>query len=98
MHAGLPILSTATDGPREVLRDQPAQLVPVNDAPALGRAMRLALAPLRGGLHGQRQAVRYDTSAYDRAQSVRQVQGFYAELLTPKAQNQSLPSIIPAHA
>ena len=96
MHAGLPILSTATEGPREVLRDQPAQLIPVNDAPALGRALRLALAPLRGGLHGQRERVRYDTSAYDRAQAVRQMQSFYAELLA--AQAQTVPNALPVHA
>ncbi len=96
MHAGLPILSTATEGPRELLRDQPAQLIPVNDAPALGRALRLALVPLRGGLHGQRERVRYDTSAYDRAQAVRHVQGFYAELLA--VQTQEVPNALPVHA
>ncbi|MBV8503866.1 MAG: glycosyltransferase family 4 protein [Paucibacter sp.] len=98
MQAGLPIISTATEGPLEVLRDQPAQLVPVNDAPALGRAVRLALAPLRGGLHGKRERVRYDTRGYDRAHAVRQMQNFYADLLTARVQTRTMPGIVPAHA
>jgi len=98
MKAGLPVLSTATEGPLELLRDQPAVLVPIDNVPALGRAMRSALAALRGGIHGQRQPVRYDIGAYDRQSAVRQVIGFYGELLAPRAQAQRLPSVLAAHA
>jgi glycosyltransferase involved in cell wall biosynthesis len=99
MKAGLPVLSTATEGPRELLRDQPGVLVPINQAPALGRALRNALAGLRGGMHGQREPVRYNISAYDRQNAVRQVIGFYGELLAPRSQAQhAMPSGMPVHA
>jgi len=99
MKAGLPVLSTATEGPRELLRDQPGVLVPINQAPALGRALRNALAGLRGGQHGQREPVRYNISAYDRQNAVRQVIGFYGELLAPRSQAQhAMPSGMPVHA
>jgi len=98
MKAGLPVLSTATEGPLELLRDQPGVLVPINNAPALGRAMRSALATLRGGLHGEREPVRYNIGAYDRQNAVRQVIGFYGELLAPRAHAQRMPTALPAHA
>ena len=81
MRAGLPIISTATQGPREMLANQPATLVPIADVPAMGRSLQLALSPLRGSTHSQRPRVHYDLSAYDRSRAVGQVLSFYGDLV-----------------
>lgn len=78
MRAGLPIISTATQGPQEMLAGQPATLVPVGDVQALGRALAAQLAlPAGPG----RRRLSYDTSAYQREEAVQRVLGFYRELL-----------------
>ncbi|MDN3919306.1 glycosyltransferase [Roseateles violae] len=82
MRAGLPILATETQGPREMLREQPSgDLLPVGNVPALGRALEDALVGLRRqGHHGQRPRIAYALEAYQRDEAVRQVLSFYAEV------------------
>jgi glycosyltransferase involved in cell wall biosynthesis len=82
MRAGLPIISTTTQGPREMLAEQPATLVPIADVPAMGRALQRALSTLRGSVHGQRPRPHYELGAYDRGRAVGQVLSFYDDLLT----------------
>lgn len=84
MRAGRPVLSTATQGPREMLAGQPARLVPVEDAPALGRAMAEELARLRPLSRAER-AVGYATSAYDRSNAVARTLGFYRDVIQHRA-------------
>lgn len=81
MRAGLPIISSETDGPREMLQGQPARLVPIADAMALGHAMGETLGELR---HTRRR-VSYDMRAYDRGHAVDQVETFYRDVLAVRA-------------
>lgn len=92
MRAGLPILSTATQGPTEMLAGQPATLVPVGDAVALGRALRERLAALRPqpGQSVDRQRVDYCLSAYERPQAVARVIAFYGDVLSRRAKASSV--------
>jgi glycosyltransferase involved in cell wall biosynthesis len=80
MRARLPVLATATQGPLEMLAGQPARLVKVNDADALGRAIAEELARLRA-LPAAARAVRYDTAAYDRSRAVARTLAFYRQVL-----------------
>lgn len=80
MRAGRPVLSSATQGPREMLAGQPARLVPVDDAQALGRALAEELARLRP-LAPQARSVRYATAAYDRSNAVARTLGFYRDVM-----------------
>lgn len=80
LRAGRPVLSTATQGPREMLAGQPARLVPVADVLALGLAMAEELARLRP-LPREARAVRYDTAAYDRSQAVARTLAFYRDVM-----------------
>lgn len=84
MRAGRPVLSTATQGPREMLAGQPARLVPVGDAQLLGRAIAEELVRLRS-LAPQQRAVRYATAAYDRANAVARTLGFYRDVMLHRA-------------
>lgn len=85
MRAGRPVLSTATQGPQEMLAGQPARLVAVGDADALGRAMAEELARLRP-LGPQQRSVRYATAAYDRANAVARTLGFYRDVMQQLAE------------
>lgn len=78
MRAGRPVLSTATQGPLEMLAGQPARLVPVGDADVLGQALAEELARLRE-LPVQGRAVRYETAAYDRDNAVTRTLAFYRD-------------------
>ena len=80
MRAGRPVLSTATQGPREMLAGQPARLVPVDDVQALGTALAEELARLRV-LSPADRAVRYATGAYDRGQAVARTLAFYRDVI-----------------
>ena len=84
MRAGRPVLSTATQGPREMLAGQPARLVPVGDANALGHAIAEELARLRL-LTPQERAVSYATAAYDRGNAVARTLGFYRDVMIHQA-------------
>ncbi|NCT81764.1 MAG: glycosyltransferase [Comamonadaceae bacterium] len=80
MRAGRPVLSTATQGPLEMLAGQPARLVPVGDVDALGLAIAEELARLRP-LDAQQRSVTYATAAYDRANAVARTLGFYRDVM-----------------
>lgn len=80
MRAGRPVLSTATQGPREMLAGQPARLVPVADVRALGVALAEELARLRVLAPADR-AVGYATGAYDRDQAVARTLAFYRDVM-----------------
>ncbi len=84
MHAGLPVLSTATQGPLELLAGQPARLVPVGDADLLGRALAEELALLRE-LPPHARPISYATAAYDRGNAVNRTLGFYRDVLQRQA-------------
>jgi len=85
MRAGLPVLSTATQGPREMLANQPGRLVPIGDASALGQAIAETLAPLRAQPRAQRPRIVYDLKAYDRDHAVAEVVSFYREVMAARA-------------
>ncbi len=80
MRAGRPVLSTATQGPQEMLLGQPARLVPVGDADQLGRAIDEELARLRP-LPREARTVSYATAAYDRGNAVARTLGFYRDVM-----------------
>ena len=80
MRAGRPVLSSATQGPQEMLAGQPARLVAVGDAHALGHAIAEELARLRP-LSAQQRTVRYATAAYDRSNAVARTLGFYRDVM-----------------
>jgi len=84
MRAGRPVLSTATQGPQEMLAGQPARLVPVGNADLLGRAMAEELALLRAQPADAR-GVSYATAAYDRGNAVARTLGFYRDVLQRRA-------------
>ena len=80
MRAGLPVIASATQGPLEMLADQPAQIVPIGDVAALGNAMAAALERIRGVPRNLRQPIPYEVSAYDRNAAVERVVAFYREV------------------
>jgi len=84
MCAGRPVLSTATQGPLELLAGQPARLVPVGNADLLGRALAEELAVLRA-LPAQQRGVSYATAAYDRGNAVNRTLGFYRDVISHRA-------------
>jgi len=83
MRAGLPIIASETEGPREMLQGQPARFVPIADASAMGRALGESLA----GLRHQRRRVSYDMRAYDRGHAVEQVESFYRDVIASRARS-----------
>ncbi|PZP35052.1 MAG: glycosyltransferase [Roseateles depolymerans] len=90
MRAGRPVLSTATQGPREMLAGQPARLVPVGDELALGQALAEELERLRR-IAPEARAVRYATGAYDRGAAVARTVGFYRDVIRHRLAEQALP-------
>lgn len=84
MRAGRPVLSTATQGPLEMLAGQPARLVPVDDADALGRAIADELLRLRT-LPLAVRTVAYATAAYDRSTAVARTLAFYRDVMGRQA-------------
>ncbi len=84
MRAGRPVLSTATQGPQEMLAGQPARLVPVGDAEALGRAIAQELERLRQ-LPSVARSVSYSMSSYDRSEAVRRTLAFYRDVIARRA-------------
>lgn len=80
MRAGRPVLSTATQGPQEMLAGQPARLVPVGDVQALGLALAEELDHLRALPMTQR-TVRYATAPYERGAAVARTLAFYRDVI-----------------
>ena len=86
MRAGLPLIATATQGPLEMLANQPAQIVPIGDVRALGQAIAATLATLRQVPRHLRERIPYDDSAFDRSAAVERVIAFYRELMLQAGQ------------
>lgn len=82
MRAGLPVVSTATQGPLEMLANQPARIVPVEDPAALGAAIADALAALSLVPRHRRERTRYDVTAFDRSAAVADVIAFYRQVMS----------------
>lgn len=80
MKAGRAVISTATQGPLEMLAGQPGQLVPVEDVAALGDALAEELGRL-AALPRESRAVQYDTRPYERAEAVAKVLRFYGDVM-----------------
>jgi glycosyltransferase involved in cell wall biosynthesis len=84
MRAGVPVISSATQGPLEMLANQPAQIVPIGDVPALGEAIATTLQRLRATPRGQRRPVAYDVAAYDRSSAVARTIAFYRQVIAQR--------------
>ncbi|MCK9684962.1 glycosyltransferase [Scleromatobacter humisilvae] len=80
MRAGVPVISSATQGPLEMLAGQPAQIVPIGDVPALGEAIAATLERIGALPRAQRRPVAYDVSAYDRTTAVARTIAFYRQV------------------
>jgi len=81
MRCGLPVIATATQGPLEMLANQPARIVPIGDVPALGTAIAEELSTLRDVPRDLREPVAYDVSGYDREAAVARVVAFYRQVI-----------------
>jgi len=82
MMAGLPLMATATEGPREILRGRPGQLVTPNSMPALAAGLAREFAQRMARQESQRKVrVAYDLRPFDPAHSLQQIGDFYAQAL-----------------
>ena len=95
MRAGLPVIATATQGPLEMLANQPAHIVPVEDTAALGAAIAASSAILRQVPRHRRERTKYDVAAFDRTAAVERVIAFY-RLLVSKGSPGRRPSALAA--
>lgn len=75
MNAGLPIIATDTDGPREYLRSQPATLV----TPGSVSALRDAIAQQ---FQQTRRAPQYNMTPFDASANIGRINQFYRDLRT----------------
>ncbi|MFZ2619331.1 MAG: glycosyltransferase [Alphaproteobacteria bacterium] len=75
MFGGCPIIATATQGACAVLAGQPATLVPVGDAAALGAALAEALA------NGTPKRVKYPLDAFLADKQAQKVEAFYKKVI-----------------
>lgn len=80
MAAGLPIVSTRTDGASEIFSDESAYLVDVDDAPALAKAMGAALTERTESGHRARNAQALYRSKYTADVVVPQYEALYESL------------------
>jgi glycosyltransferase involved in cell wall biosynthesis len=88
MNAGLPIISTAADGPAEFLRNQPAVLVPPGSVGAMATAITAACERFRtGGLP----PITYDLSLFDPAARLAEISDFYAQVIAAKQRSRAKP-------
>lgn len=90
MRAGLPIVSTDTLGANEMLRGQPAQLVPVGEADLLGQAMRDQIKQLATQPASLSRSQVYDMSRFQRDQAVDRALTLYRQVLAQMGQLQAL--------
>jgi glycosyltransferase involved in cell wall biosynthesis len=95
MRAGVPVISSATQGPLEMLADQPARIVPVGDVDALGEAIASRLTEIRAVPRDQRPPVPYDVSGYDRTAAVERVVAFYRQVIS---RHRAHPATVAPHA
>lgn len=77
MSFGLPIVSTAAQGPLEFLYNQPVRLVPPGCVPSMTTALRTSFAWSRAGLLPR---VVYDMQLFDPEERVGEVLAFYGQV------------------
>lgn len=82
MRAGLPVVATATQGPLEMLANQPARIVPVDDISALAAAIAESLSTLRQVPRHRRARTTYNVAAFDRTAAVAEVIAFYRQVMS----------------
>lgn len=87
MAAGLPVLATAAEGPREILSDRSGDLIEPGSVPALGRALCMKVASLQAG--GLRREV-HDMQAFAPERGVAAMVDFYGQLLMSKRRHSAL--------
>lgn len=81
MAAGLPVLATATEGPREILATRSDELIEPGSVPALGRALCMKLARLQAeGLPRET----HDMRAFTPQRGVAAIGELYGQLLLAK--------------
>ena len=84
MESGTPIITTATEGPTEFLRDQPVTFVPPSSVSALTEAIRQAHARF---LTGTLRRIDYDLSGFDAAERMANIADLYAETMETPQRN-----------
>lgn len=89
MGAGVPIISTAAEGPAEFLRDQPAVLVPPGSVEALAAAIESAHEQFRTG---RLPRAAYDLSLFDPAARIANIMDFYGQVIDARPVPQALPA------
>jgi glycosyltransferase involved in cell wall biosynthesis len=77
MGAQRPVIATATEGPAEFMRDQPAVLVPPGSPAALADAIRTAYSQFQ---RGELAPANYDLTAFDPAPRIDSIIGFYHQV------------------
>lgn len=83
MRAGVPIVSTTTQGARHILAGQAALLVPPGDNLALGRAIETSLAHAAPQVStGTRPQVAYDLQHFDRFTAVHDTLALYRDVIS----------------
>ncbi|MEO6993693.1 MAG: glycosyltransferase [Lacunisphaera sp.] len=87
MAVGIPIIATAAEGPREFLRDQPAELVQPDSVEALGTALKGAYARFRGNQLGR---VHYDLAPFAPATGIDSITDFYGEMIKTKTEPENM--------
>ncbi|MEO6993069.1 MAG: glycosyltransferase [Lacunisphaera sp.] len=90
MAVGIPIIATSAEGPREFLRDQPAELVQPDSVEALGTALRGAYARFRSNQLGR---VHYDLLPFAPATAIDCIAGFYREMIKANTESEKIPPL-----
>ena len=88
MDAGLPVIATRTDGPKEYMQDQPITLVEPGSVTALACALKLHMQHPAPG-------PRYDLRDFDPSANIAQVLDFYGQL-TGQVESHDTPRIAAA--
>ena len=78
MSTGVPIIATAAEGPAEILRDQPAVLVPPGSVAALAAAIESAHGQFSTG---RLTRVAYDLSLFDPSSRIANIMDFYGQVI-----------------
>lgn len=78
MSAGLPVIATTAEGPREFLRDQPVSLVAPGSTAELTSAINAVHQRYRAGRLSR---ISYDLSLFDPAARVANIMDFYGQVL-----------------
>jgi glycosyltransferase involved in cell wall biosynthesis len=95
MNAGLPVLASAAEGPREILRSQPAQLVAAGSLFDLSAGLAAEFAKRRAVSPTVDKArVAYDLAPFDPALSLAHIADFYDHVLHRSSRREPLPALL----